>query len=173
MGVLICLKKAQKKKMEERVRKVLHQDGASWNVTKLFSGRGDKLRLSPFLSDKRRTVCSERAKQRQTHQIQVDKTHKQWCSVCALRLFCLNPDRALTWWRSHQWPLFLFFFLPRRRWFQPLVRRSGLTARPLSQKKKKKNTTHKPCEEAGEGMRWWRLRLGLLNSRRSVCTGVI
>lgn len=47
MGVLICLKR-RRKKMEERMRKVLHQDGTSWNVTKLIVGPGDKLRLSPF-----------------------------------------------------------------------------------------------------------------------------
>lgn len=34
--------------MKEREGKVLHQDGASRKVTKLFSGGGDKLRLRPF-----------------------------------------------------------------------------------------------------------------------------
>lgn len=154
------------------MRKVLHQDGASWNVTKLFSGRGDKLRLSPFYPiNAAQFAPREQNKDKLIKSKLTRLTNSGALSV--LSVFSVStPDRALTWWRSHQWPLFLFlFFLPRRRWFQPLVRRSGLTAQPLSQKKKK--PTHKPCEEAGEGMRWWRLRLGLLNSRRSVCTGVI
>lgn len=157
--------------MEERVRKVLHQDGASWNVTKLFSGRGDKLRLSPFYPINAAQFAPREQNKDKLIKSKLTRLTNSG-ALSALSVFSVStPDRALTWWRSHQWPLFLFIFLPRRRWFQPLVRRSGLTAQPLSQKKKK--TTHKPCEEAGEGMRWWRLRLGLLNSRRSVCTGVI
>lgn len=55
------------------MRKVLHQDGASQNVTKLFAGRADKLRLGPFYLINAAQVAP-RAKQRQTHQMQVDKT---------------------------------------------------------------------------------------------------
>lgn len=69
--------------MEERVRKVLHQDGASRNVTKLFSGRGDKLRLSPFYPiNAAQFAPSEQNKDK--HQIQVYKTYKQRCSFCLL-----------------------------------------------------------------------------------------
>lgn len=145
--------------MEERVRKVLHQDGASWNVTKLFSGRGDKLRLSPFYPMNAAQFAPREQNKDKLIKSKLTRLTNSG-ALSALSVFSVStPDRALTWWRSHQWPLFLFFFLPRRRWFQPLVRRSGLTARPLSQKTKKKtrhtNPVRRPGRECAGGVCGW------------------
>lgn len=103
MGVLICLKR-MRKKVEERMRKVLHQDGTSWNVTKLIVGPGDKLRLSPFYPiNAAQFAPREQNKDKLIKSKLTRLTNTGGLSVSFFAtLYCLYQVCTLTQCRSHQ-----------------------------------------------------------------------
>lgn len=144
MGVLICLKR-RRKKVEERVRKVLHQDGTSWNVTKLFVGPGDKLRLSPFYPiNAAQFAPGEQNKDKLIKSKLTRLTNSGGLSVSFFAtLYCLYQVCTLTQCRSHQ----RLFFVCVRLHCVGFKLESGA---PVNSASIVMKTAHKRWEEAGK-----------------------
>lgn len=131
--------------MVERVRKVLHQDGASWNVTKLFSGCGDKLRLSPFYP----INAAQFAPREQNKDKLIKPELTRLTNSGVLSVLSVSNQSVLQHGAGHINGFFFFssFLTALATTFSQALRVNSTSIVT--------ECARNPCEEAGKGMFYW------------------